>query len=951
MSISRSVFITIGVVFALGACSAEDLSSKQPAAPKGQIKQIEFVKYELENGLDVILHVDRSDPIVAIDLTAHVGSAREIAGRTGFAHLFEHLLFLDSENLGYGGLDTMNTRIGGEGTNGYTTNDVTKYFQAVPSDALEKVIWAEADKLGWFINTVTSGVLDNERQVVKNEKRQRVDNQPFGQNWGLIGKTIYPADHPYSWQVIGSLADLDAASIDDVKSFYRRWYVPNNVTLTITGDFDVDQAEVWVEKYFGEIPRGEDIAPLSARPGKLDKTVNLKVADNFATVPQLTLTWPSIEQYHPDAYALDILATYLSEGKLAPLNEVLIDEEKLSTTVASFTNSSELAGEFYLLVRANAGQNLSAVKDALDKGLQRFEENGISKKDLNKIKAGLEVDFYGNIQSVLGKAIQLGEYNTYTNDPGFIHQDIANIQAITTDDVMRVYNKYIKDKNYVATSFVPKDEIDLALSGAVLTSFAEEEIVKGAEAQTDFDPTARTFTPTPSAFDRTIEPEFGGAITMRTPTVWRGETKNGIKLFGIENDETPLIYFSLKIDAGDIRGSLEQPAISTLTAALLNKGTINKTTAELEDAIQLLGSSISISTTQSGAYLRGSTLARNFNETMLLAEEMLLQPRWDSEEFATLMLEAANIIDQEAANPSAIVAKEFQAIMYPSDNIYSVYGYGSKDKLQTVTLDDLKTFYATYYTPAKAQFLIVGDISAIKVKAALTGIGQNWSGDANPKLELSQAIAPTKSTIYFYDIPGAKQSSFQFGYPAMAIIDPDFVKTNAMNYLLGNIYTSKLNTELRVNKGYTYGIRSSFAAVKDRGTFSVRTSVRSNVTYESAQLIRDILAEYGTNFTAEDLKTMKSAIIKGQALKSETLSAKLGILGQISNYGFSDDYRLQDAAKIEAMTLDDIKRLSEKHLTPDAMHLVIAGDAKTQLESLKQLGFGEPILLNKTVVE
>jgi zinc protease len=648
---------------------------------------------------------------------------------------------------------------------------------------------------------------------------------------------------------------------------------------------------------------------------------------------------------------LDILATYLSDGKRAPLNEVLIDEEKLSTTVAAFTSSAELAGEFYLLVRANAGQNLSAVKTALDKGLARFEENGISQDDLNRIKAGLEVGFYGNIQSVLGKAIQLGEYNTYTNDPGFIHQDIANIQAVTTDDVMRVYNRYIKDKNYVATSFVPKDEIDLALPGAVLTEFAEEEIIQGAETQTNFDPTTRTFIPTPSSFDRTIEPSFGKTITLIAPTVWRGETKNGIKLFGIENDETPLIYFNLEIDAGDRRGTLEQPAVATLTAALMNKGTNNKTTAELEDAIKSLGSSISISSTQSGTYLQGSTLARNFNKTMALAEEILLQPRWDVEEFATLMLEAANNIDQAAANPSSIVAREFQTIMYPSDNIYSVYGYGSKDKLQTVTLDDLKVFYVTYYTPVNAKFRIVGDISAIKVKAALTGIGQKWNGEANPKLDIGQAIAPTKSTVYFYDIPGAKQSSFRFGYPAMAILDSDFVKTNAMNYLLGNIYTSKLNTELRVNKGYTYGIRSSFAAIKDRGTFTVRTSVRSNVTYESAKLIRDILAEYGSSFTAEDLQTMKNAIIKGQALKSETLSAKLNIVGQISDYGFSDDYRLQNAAEIEAMTLNDIAQLSKKYLTPDAMHLVITGDAKTQLESLNQLGFGEPVLLNKTTTE
>lgn len=945
----QPISLVLAASLVLLGCSNEDAAKPATTTVQAEdagIKQIEFVKYELDNGLDVILHVDRSDPIVAIDLTAHVGSAREIEGRTGFAHLFEHLLFLDSENLGYGGLDEMNTRIGGEGTNGYTTNDVTKYFQAVPSDALEKIIWAEADKLGWFINTVTTPVIDNERQVVKNEKRQRVDNQPYGHNFGLIGKTIYPTDHPYNWQVIGSLEDLDAASLEDVQNFYRRWYVPNNVTVTVTGDFDIAQAKVWIEKYFAEIPRGDDIAPLKPRAGKLDEIVNLKVEDNFARVPQLTLAWPAVEQFNADAYALDILATYLSDGKRAPLNEVLIDEEQLTTSVSAFNNSAELAGEYYIIVRANAGQDLNPVKLAIDKSLARFEKNGISEADLNRIKAGLEVDFYGNIQSVLGKAIQLGEYNTYTNDPGFIHQDIRNIQAVTSQDVMRVYQTYIKDKNYVATSFVPKGEDALALNGAIIATIKEEKIIQGAEASADFDPTARTFTPTPSTFDRSIEPAFSGPITMPAPKVWRRETANGMALYGIENNETPLVYFSLKIDAGNIRADINKPAIPLLTAALMNKGTANKTTAELEDAIKSIGASISISSAADGTYITGSTLAKHFDQTMKLAEEMLLEPRWDETEFATLMLEAANTIDQSAANPNAIVAREFQAIMYPQDNIYSVYQYGSKDALQSVTLDDLKTFYAAYFTPVNAKLRIVGNVSSDSVENALQSLASKWTGSANPALDIPHAAAPQKSTVYFYDIPGAKQSSFRFGYPALAITNPDYVKTNAMNYLLGNIYTSKLMTELRVNKGYTYGIRSRFLAGKDRGPFIVQTSVRSNVTLESAQLIRDILAGYGPNFSNEDLATTKSAIIKGQALKSETLSSKLSMLGDISNYGFADDYRVQNAAEIEAMSVEDVQVLAEKYLRPDQMYYVIAGDAKTQMNRLGALGFGDPVRLN-----
>ena len=437
---------------------------------------IEFEKFILDNGLEVILHIDRSDPIVAINLAAKVGSGREKPGRTGFAHLFEHLLFLDSENLGYGGLDEMNTRIGGDGTNGFTTNDMTQYFQAVPKEGLEKIIWAEADKLGWFINTVTQDVLDNEKQVVKNEKRQRVDNRPYGHNRYIVSKAIYPSNHPYNWQVIGSLEDLDSSTLDDVKEFYSKWYVPNNVTLTLSGDFKKSEAKNLITKYFGEIPKGEDISTYEAEPVSLKADKSFYHEDNFATLPQLSITWPTVKQYHPDSYALDILINYLTEGKNAPLNQSMIEEDKVTSQISSYNHTKEIAGELYMFMSPNENKSIDSLLPPLKKGFARFENNGISERDLNRIKAGVEVDFYQNIQSALGKAIQLSEYNTFTNNPGFFEEEINNILSVTEEDIMRVYNKYIKGKNAVYVSFVPKGQIKLALSGAVKAEIEEEEI-------------------------------------------------------------------------------------------------------------------------------------------------------------------------------------------------------------------------------------------------------------------------------------------------------------------------------------------------------------------------------------------------------------------------------------------------------------------------------------------
>ena len=342
----------------------------------------------------------------------HVGSAREVKGRTGFAHLFEHLLFLESENLGKGGLDKMSARIGGSGANGSTSRDRTNYLQTVPKDALEKMIWAEADKLGWFINTVTVPVLEKEKQVVKNEKRQSVDNRPYGHNQYVIGKNLYPENHPYNWQVIGSLEDLQNATIDDVKSFFKKWYVPNNSTLVLSGDIDVDQAKKWVHKYFDEIPRGEEIIPNDKKPAKLSNNINLFYEDNFARVPQLTIVWPSVESYHPDSYALDILCEYLTDGKSAPLNKILVDDLKLSSGSGMFNYNSELSGEIQLTVRAFKDVNLNEVKSGIDQALELFEKNGISEKSLNRIKAGQETNFYRGLSSVLGKGNSLAKYNT-----------------------------------------------------------------------------------------------------------------------------------------------------------------------------------------------------------------------------------------------------------------------------------------------------------------------------------------------------------------------------------------------------------------------------------------------------------------------------------------------------------------------------------------------------------
>lgn len=928
----------------------QPVTASPDAGAEEQSDAADLVPFEtvtLENGLKVIMHVDRSDPVVAVALTAHVGSAREKTGRTGFAHLFEHLLFLESENLGKGGLDKLSARIGGSGANGSTSRDRTNYFQTVPKDALEKMIWAEADKIGFFINTVTEPVLAKEKQVVKNEKRQGIDNRPYGHTYYVIDKSLYPEGHPYSWQIIGSLEDIQNATLDDVREFFKRWYVPNNVTLTIAGDFDPDQAQEWVQKYFGEIPRGADIERQPKQPATLETTKRLYHEDNFAALPELTMVWPTVPRYAPDSYALAVLMGLLSDGKVAPLNAVLIDDKKLTARVSMFGYESELAGQAFLQVRAFADTDLDAVEAALTEGFVKFETDSIAENDLNRIKTKLEVEFYDGIQTVLGKAFNLAQYDIFAGDPGFINQDIENIRAVTAEDVMRVYNTYIKDKPMVVTSFVPKGKLELAAQNSERAAVVEEEI--GQTAAESVDPTAAaSYERTPSSFDRTVEPPYGDAPVLKTLDIWESETENGLKIYGLEDAELPLVRFEMLIEGGRWLDPLEKAGRANLLAELLTKGTKARTTAELEEALALLGAEIEVQTGSDYLSIEGQTLARNFNAVMALLGEIVRTPRWDNAEFELAKARVLTDIRDRKSDPASLADEAFDLITYGEAHVLSRPALGTEETVQSLTLDDLKAYHVQAFAPNHATFHVAGAVAKDTVERALTTLTDGW-----PKLsvELPSFAAPAvpeASKVYFYDVPGSKQSVFAFGGPSVLRTDPEFYPARVMNYILGGGgFASRLMQELRETKGYTYGIGSGFSGTGRWGEFRISSSVQSNVTLEAAALVKSIMETYAQTFSDQDLEVTKSFLIKSKARAFESLGAKIGIMTNVSRFGLPYDYPKRETEIVEAMTIERIQDLARTHVRPDQMNYVIVGDAETQLERLEGLGFGAAVLINE----
>lgn len=913
----------------------------------GSSFRIAYEKFTLPNGLEVVFHIDRSDPVVAVALTAHVGSAREKAGRTGFAHLFEHLLFLESENLGKGGLDAMSARIGGSGANGSTNRDRTNYFQTVPKDALEKMIWAEADKLGWFINTVTDAVLAKEKQVVKNEKRQGVDNAPYGHTEYVIDHYMCSPDHPYSWNVIGSLQDLDNATLADVKEFFNRWYVPNNVTLTIAGDFDTKQAREWVEKYFGEIKRGEEITPMQKRSCILTTTKKLYHEDNFAKLPELTIAWPTVEDYHNDAYALQVLSQYLSDGKSAPLRKVIVEEKKLAANTDMSQNSSELAGVALLTVRAFADKDLDDVMKAIAEAFAKFEKEGIPQKDLDRIKAGLETQFYNSLSSVQGKGFQLAQYNIFAGDPGFIEQDFKKLMSVSAADVMRVYNQYIRNKHYLASSFVPKGKPQLALEGSQKAEVVEEQIVQGAEAEVDPN-IASTYTRTPSSFDRTKEPPYGEAPQVKTPAIWQQQLPNGLKVYGIENKEVPLVTYEIVIDGGQLLEDISKPGVANMMARMMTQGTKYKTPEQLEEAIQQLGATINVNASAEDIRIRVNTLAKNYAATLALVQEILLHPRWEAKEFELINQGVQSQLRQQEANPNAIAQNQYNRLIYGAGHIRANNILGTITSVANITLDDLKAFYNKAISPSVAKMHVVGDVNRATIINSLKTLTSLWKAKPVTIPSYPVPAAPSKPVVYFYDVPAAKQSVIRFGYPALAATDKDYYPATVMNYILGGgSFASQLTQQLRESKGYTYGINSGFSGTKAKGPFTIASSVRTNVTLESAQLIKDILQNYAKNYSAKDLETTKSFLIKSNARAFETANAKLSMLDNISRYGWSADYIKQREAIVKNMTIADVQQLANQYLDINKMVWLVVGDAATQLPRMKELGFEVVELNNK----
>ncbi|MBA6399403.1 pitrilysin family protein [Colwellia sp. BRX10-4] len=894
---------------------------------------IPYQKYTLSNGLTVILHKDASDPLVHVDMTYHVGSAREELGKSGFAHFFEHMMFQGSENVADEQHFKLITEAGGT-LNGTTNGDRTNYFQTVPANQLEKMLWLESDRMGFLVDAVTQEKFEVQRETVKNERGQSYDNRPYGLLGERVAEALYPAGHPYSWQTIGYLEDLDRVNVNDLKAFFLKWYGPNNATLTIGGDIDAKETLALVEQYFGSIPRG----PKIAMPEKPTFTINedryISMEDNVH-LPLVYMSYPTVSVRHADEAPLDVLSSILGGGKTSLLYKNLV-KNQLAVQASVGHPCAELACTFTLLALPHpaSGKTLADIEKVIRDSLVEFEERGVQDDDLAKVKASMEASFIFGLQSVSGKVSTLAANQTFKGDPNYIEKDIARYANVTKADVMRVFKKYIKDQHAVIMSIVPKGKLDLI---AAQDNFIPAPRSKGQTSETSAE--SLVVRKAKDNFDRSKMPISAANKSVAVPQMWNKTLANGIKVLGTQSIETPTTSLLLKIPAGHYYSDKDKAGIVSLLASALNESTTKRSAEEMSNELQKLGSSIAIYAGNQYLNVNVSTLTKNLDATMALVNEKLMHPAFIEAEFSRNKSNAIQGAINSKKDAGYLASTAYRQLLQ-ADNIAATSSQGTEQSLNNIILADVKTFYEQQVKPSDSQLIVVSDLKEKTLIKSLN-VFSSWQGKGS-SLVLTLAKPETKAgVIYLVNKEGAAQSAIRIGKRSMTQdITGEYYKSYLMNFTLGGAFNSRINLNLREDKGYTYGARSGFSADKFSGTFTASAEVRADVTDKSIiEFVNEIKGYSEQGITAEELSFMRNSINQRDALKYETPWAKLGFLAQILEYDLKPSFVQERAEIVETISAEEINALAKKHLNLAEMLMVVVGDAKTLKPQLKALGY------------
>ena len=917
MNLRRSfigIFVGLSLVISLVAQSADKL-------PPINVKE-----YKLKNGLTVLLHEDHSTPIVAVNAWYHVGSKNEAPGRTGFAHLFEHMMFQGSGNYidGWRAVDEL-----GGNVNGTTNEDRTYYYEAIPSNFLERTLYMEADRMGNLLAAMDQAKLDNQRDVVKNERRFRVDNVPYGTMGERIDEIMYPENHPYHHSVIGSMADLSAASIDDVKNFFRQYYVPNNAYLALSGDFNEKQARAWIEKYFGKIKAGAKIDRPNVPMPQLSSVIRKQYEDPFANLPRVNLVWPGVRQYHADEPALDILANVLSTGRGSRLQSNLIFGKELAQQVFASDGTSEIGGQFQISATARQGKSLDEIEQEINKEIERVKKDGVTADEVNRAVSAREAQAIYGLQTVLGKGGRIADYAGYVGQPNYFQQDLDRYLKVTPDEVKRVANQYL-GANHLVMAYVPSK-----------TPPPPAATDKPASTETKKKDTALI------AKQEAMLPKGGPDPKFTLPAIEKSKLSNGLNLWVVQQHELPIVSMNLVINGGGAVESADKSGVASMTAAMLTQGTKNHSALDISNSLQAIGAQVNGGAGWDNSGVSMQTITKNLDKALDIYADVVTNAAFPDQEFQQLKRRTLGGLLQRKASATAVAGVVYDKVLY-GEQPYGRQLTGDEKTIKALGRDDLASFYRANYVPNNSTLIVVGDVQPADIKARLEKAFANWKAGDVKAYNLSEQRMAAKPAIYIVDKPGAAQSSVSIGAVGIERSNPDYYAVQVMNSILGGGGTARLFMNLREDKGYTYGAYSRFTPRRAAGPFSASGEIQTVSTKEAVQeFLKEINGIRGTRpVTQTELEVNKQTFIRRFPAGFETVGGISNQLANLVTYTLPDSYFNDYIRNINAVTVDDVNRVANKYLDPSKMAIVIVGDRNVIQPKLTELGM--PIVLLDT---
>lgn len=878
------------------------------ALPK--VIDIPYKKYVLKNGLTLIVHEDRKAPIVAVNVWYHVGSKNEKPGRTGFAHLFEHLMFNGSENFNDDYFKALD-QVGATDYNGTTNEDRTNYFENAPSNALDILLWLESDRMGHFAGAISQERLDEQRGVVQNEKRQG-ENQPYGMAQELVVKSTYPANHPYSWSVIGSMEDLNSASLDDVKDWFKTYYGAANAVLVVAGDVQPDEVHKMTEKYFADIPSGPPISKHEKWIAKRTGTQRQIMQDR---VPQARIykIWNVPPFKSEEADYLDLFSSLLTSGKNSRLYNRLVYKEQIATSVSAFIDAREIGSQFQIIATARPGEDLAKLEKILDEEVAKLIKDGPSDKELERVKIDSLSSFIRGAERIGGfggKSDILAMNQVYAGDPDYYKVSVGRVREATPEKVRKVAETWLTDGVY----------------NLEVHPFPEYATVK-----TDA--------------DRSKLPTLGEVPDTKFPELQRAQLKNGVKIIVAERHSIPVVTFNMIMDAGYAADSFGIPGTAKLAMNMLDEGTKSRSALEISEQLQLLGANLGSGSDLDTSSIFLSALKANLQDSLELYADVILNPSFPQEELDRLKKNQVDAIQREKVQPVSMALRVLPQLLYGEGHAYSapLTGSGTEESTRKISRDDIKKFYDTWFKADNTTIIVVGDTTLAEVKPKLEKLFGDWKGGKVPQKNIAKVEQESKNVIYLLDRPGSIQSIVFAGNLTVPRNNPQEFAIQSMNNVLGGQFTSRLNMNLREDKHWSYGARTLVYSARGQRAFFGYAPVQSDKTKESmAEFAKELGALLKDKpVTGEELVKTKKQQVLEMAGNWETMGAVSGSIAEIVAFSLPDDYYETYTEKVKALTLADLKQATETVLHLDRLIWVVVGDLAKIEPGIRELGYGE----------